>query len=102
MVMHMPPNKYENFDLLIDHTAAGNHAHVIYSLDGEGDAPFQLPFSARELENTLGLIGGVIRGFILIDKDNGPTHPPLTPESFGRQLYNALFGSSPLGDRLRA
>ena len=53
------PNKDENFDLLIDHhTGTGNHARAINSLDGEGNASFQLPFTTRELENALGLIGG--------------------------------------------
>jgi len=79
---------YQNFDLLITHTASGYNARVIAAPAGQANVDFVLPFSPDELRGFYWLSGRILRH---LRAQAEATVPPLVPKTFGSRLYEAVF-----------
>lgn len=85
---------YRNFDLLIDQVAQGYQARVIDSPAGQASTRFELPASIAGQRNQLALVGGAIRAYLYNVDESAEALAPLDPQTFGRQLYQAIFGEA--------
>lgn len=88
----MAPNRYKNFDLMINRAPQGYRAHVIASPAGEAAAIFQLPASIANRHDRLAFVGGAIRAYDVGGEAGADAPAPLDPKLFGRELYAAVFG----------
>lgn len=84
--------RYTNFDLLITPSAKGYTAHLIDSPVGEATVTFGLDFTEQELRSFCWLSGRALRHFRPRPGPETPT--PLTPQQFGRRLYDAIFAGA--------
>ncbi|MEZ4737376.1 MAG: SUMF1/EgtB/PvdO family nonheme iron enzyme [Caldilineaceae bacterium] len=84
----MTTRTYQNFDLLITRTASGYNARVIHAPVGQANVDFVLPFSLDALRNFAWLSG---RSGRHLRPEAETSEPPLDPQTFGAQLYTAVF-----------
>lgn len=85
-----PPDlNYENFDLLIDRGVSGYRARVLSSPVGQASNEFELPFTEAQLKGLFGLAGRITRNLRLSPPFEGTAQ--LDVQTFGQQLYNAVF-----------
>ena len=84
----MPGRSYANFDLLIEKSGEAYRARVQQSPAGEGDAEFQLPFSAAEIQALLPRLAWSRR------RSRHMRPPPVRTEEikhFGERLFLSVF-----------
>ena len=88
----MPTQTYENFDLLIEHTANGYRARASSPSAGQATIEWTLPFSAPEREAIVAANWSPRAGrhFSAIPA-NQPSAPPLDAQPFGERLFAAVF-----------
>ena len=89
----MPDITYQNFDLLFEQIQDAYRVRVLESPAGQAKSTFDLPFQEAELKSFRWLSSRLYRKANFKVSGNPQTSQPLTPQTFGTRLFNAVFSN---------